>query len=144
MAGGTADAGLTGDAVAYDKAALAYVEAIDAAIANDLATPKILASLQEALHDPDITTEGLRVVVAAADALLGLRLADLDPAEVDQRRTAADLAPEEVAAIERLIAERTQARKEKNWHRADEIRAELDALGVQVTDTATGPTWQLR
>jgi cysteinyl-tRNA synthetase len=132
---------LVGDA---DKAALAYVEAIDAAIANDLATPKLLATLQDALRDPDITTEGLRVVVAAADALLGLRLADLDPAEVDQRRTAADLAPEEVAAIERLIAERTQARKERNWPRADEIRADLDALGVQVTDTPTGPTWQLR
>jgi cysteinyl-tRNA synthetase len=126
-----------------DKAALGYVEAIDAAIANDLATPKLLATLQEALRDPDVSAEGLRVVVAAADALLGLRLADLDPAEVDQRRTAADLASEDAAAIERLIAERTQARKEKNWHRADEIRAELDALGVQVTDTPTGPTWQL-
>jgi len=63
---------------------------------------------------------------------------------VDRRRTPDDLAPQEVAAIERLIAERTQARKEKNWARADEIRAELDALGVQVTDTPTGPTWQLR
>ena len=59
-------------------------------------------------------------------------------------KLAADLAPEEVAAIERLIAERTQARKEKNWPRADEIRAELDAFGVQVTDTPAGPTWQLR
>ncbi len=108
------------------------------------ATPKAAwPRLQDALRDPDISVEGLRVVVAAADALLGLRLADLDPAEVDQRRTAADLAPEEVAAIERLIAERTQARKEKNWARADEIRTELDALGVQVTDTPTGPTWQL-
>ncbi|MGH3211688.1 MAG: cysteine--tRNA ligase [Trebonia sp.] len=126
-----------------DKTALAYVEAIDAAIANDLATPRMLATLQDALRDPDISTEGLRVVVAAADALLGLRLADLDPAEVDNRRTAADLAPDEVAAIERLIAERTQARKEKNWARADEIRTELDALGVQVTDTPAGPTWQL-
>jgi cysteinyl-tRNA synthetase len=126
------------------KAALGYVEAIDAAISNDLATPRLLAILQEALRDPDISTGGLRVVVAAVDALLGLRLADLDPAEVDQRRTAADLAPQEVAAIERLIAERTQARKEKNWPRADEIRAELDALGVQVTDTPSGPTWQLR
>ena len=129
---------------ADDKAALAYVEAIDGAISSDLATPRLLATLQEALRDPDITAEGLKVVVAAADALLGLRLADLDPAEVDQRRTAADLSPEELAAIERLIVERTQARKEKNWPRADEIRAELDALGVQVTDTATGPTWQLR
>jgi cysteinyl-tRNA synthetase len=140
---GAADGGVAGGTVA-DKSALAYVEAIDAAIANDLATPRLLATLQDALRDPDITTEGLRVVVASADALLGLRLADLDPAEVDQRRTPSDLAPEQVAAIERLIAERTQARKEKNWPRADEIRAELDALGVQVTDTATGPTWQLR
>jgi cysteinyl-tRNA synthetase len=125
-----------------DKTALAYVEAIDAAIASDLATPRLLATLQEALRDPDVTAEGLRVVVAAADALLGLRLGDLAPAEVDQRRTADD--PQEVAVIERLIAERTQARKEKNWARADEIRAELDALGVQVTDTPAGPTWQLR
>jgi cysteinyl-tRNA synthetase len=140
---GAADGGVAEGTVA-DKSALAYVEAIDAAIANDLATPRLLATLQDALRDPDITTEGLRVVVASADALLGLRLADLDPAEVDQRRTPSDLAPEQVAAIERLIAERTQARKEKNWPRADEIRAELDALGVQVTDTATGPTWQLR
>jgi cysteinyl-tRNA synthetase len=127
-----------------DKAALGYLDAIDAAIANDLATPKLLATLQDALRDADITTEGLKVVVAAADALLGLRLADLDPAEVDQRRPVEDLDPEQIAAIERLVAERTQARKEKNWARADEIRAELDALGVQVTDTPTGPTWQLR
>jgi len=127
-----------------DKAALAYVEAIDAAIANDLATPRLLATLQDALRDPEISAEGLRVVVAAADGLLGLRLGDLEPSEVDQRRPADDLAPEEIAAIERLIAERTQARKERNWARADEIRDELDALGVQVTDTAAGPTWQLR
>jgi cysteinyl-tRNA synthetase len=82
--------------------------------------------------------------VAAADALLGLRLDDLELSEVDQRRTPDDLAPQQVAEIERLVAERTQARLEKNWPRADEIRGELDALGVQVTDTPSGPTWQLR
>jgi cysteinyl-tRNA synthetase len=131
-------------AAADDNTAIAYVDAIDAAIAGDLATPKLLATLQDALRDPNVTPDGLKVVVAAADALLGLRLSELKPAEVDQRRTADDLAPEEREEIERLIAERTQARMEKNWPRADEIRAELDALGVQVTDTPTGPTWQLR
>ena len=131
-------------AAAGDKAALAYIEAIDAAITNDLATPKLLATLHDALRDPDITTDGLGVVVAAADALLGLQLGELKPAEVDPRRTADDLAPEEREEIERLVAERTAARAEKNWPRADEIRAELDALGVQVTDTPAGPAWQLR
>jgi cysteinyl-tRNA synthetase len=127
-----------------DKAAIAYLEQLDAAISADLATPKILAALQESLRDPDISADRLRVVVAAADALLGLRLADLDPREVDRRRLVSDLDPAEVAAIERLIADRTQARKERDWSRADEIRAELEELGVQVTDTPAGPTWGLR
>jgi cysteinyl-tRNA synthetase len=127
-----------------DKVAAAYLDQLDAAIAADLATPKILAALQESLRDADITTDGLGVVVSAADALLGLGLGSLDPREVDRRRSAADLEPAEIETIERLIAERTQARKEKNWARADEIRAELEALGVQVTDTPSGPTWDLR
>jgi cysteinyl-tRNA synthetase len=125
-----------------DKEALAYLDTIDAAVANDLATPKLLATLQEALRDPAITLDGLRVVVAAADALLGLRLADLSGE--DFRASAAELTAEQVAAIERLVAERTAARKEKNWSRADEIRDELEALDVQVTDTSSGPVWQLR
>jgi len=127
-----------------DKTAVAYIGQLDAAISADLATPKILAILQESLRDPDISQEGLRVVVAAADALLGLRLGDLDPRDVDRRRSVSDLDPAEVEQIERLIADRTQARKERDWSRADEIRAELEKLGVQVTDTPTGPTWELR
>jgi cysteinyl-tRNA synthetase len=127
-----------------DKTAAAYVEQLDAAISADLATPKILAALQQSLRDPDISADGLRVVVAAADALLGLRLADLDPREVDRRRSVTDLDPAEVETIERLIADRTRARAELDWARGDEIRAELETLGVQVTDTANGPTWDLR
>jgi cysteinyl-tRNA synthetase len=127
-----------------DKTAVGYVEQLDAAISADLATPKMLATLQESLRDPDISPEGLRVVVAAADALLGLRLADLDPRDVDGRRSVSDLDAAEVEQIERLIADRTQARKERDWPRADEIRAELEKLGVQVTDTPSGPTWELR
>jgi cysteinyl-tRNA synthetase len=126
-----------------DKVAAAYLEHLDAAIAADLATPKILAALQESLRDADISAEGLRVVVAAADALLGLGLAALEVREVDRRRSAADLDPAEVELIERKIADRTQARMDRNWGRADEIRAELEALGVQVTDTSAGPTWEL-
>jgi len=127
-----------------DKVAAAYLDQLDAAISADLATPKVLAALQESLRDAEITSEGLSVVVGAADALLGLRLGTLEPDEVDRRRSADDLDPAEVERIERLIGERSQARADRNWARADEIRAELEELGVQVTDTPTGPTWQLR
>jgi cysteinyl-tRNA synthetase len=82
--------------------------------------------------------------VAAADALLGLGLATLEPADLEHRRAPGDLSAEETRAIEELVGDRTQARKERDWTRADQIRAELDELGVQVTDTAEGPVWTLR
>ncbi len=126
-----------------DPAAERLLDTIDAAIAADLSTPRILAALQDALRDPEITTEGQRTIVAAADALLGLGLATLDPAGLEQHRAASELSAEERRAIEQLVADRTQARKEQDWTRADQIRAELDELGVQVTDTAEGPVWQL-
>ena len=71
---------------AGDPAAMRLLDTIDAAIAADLNTPKILAALQDALREPALTPDGLRAVVAAADALLGLGLATLDPADLEQRR----------------------------------------------------------
>jgi cysteinyl-tRNA synthetase len=94
-----------------------------------------------ALRDPDITPDGLRTVTAAADALLGLGLATLD---LETHRSADDLAPAERETIDRLVADRTRARQERDWPRADQIRAELDALGVDLADTPEGPVWHLR
>jgi len=36
--------------------------------------------------------------------------------------------------IQKLIDERVQARKERNWKRSDELRAQLEALGMTVRD----------
>jgi cysteinyl-tRNA synthetase len=127
-----------------DPAAARALDQIDAAIAADFNTPRLLAALQDAVRDPRVTPDGLRTVTAAADALLGLGLATLDPADLEGRRDPEDLTPGERHAIEQLIADRTQARQERDWARADQIRAELDALGVQLTDTPEGPAWQLR
>ena len=132
------------DQVQGDPAAERLLDTIDAAISADLGTPKILAALQDALRDPEITTDGQRAIVAAADALLGLGLADLQPDDLEHRRVPSELSAEELHAIEELVADRTQARKERDWTRADQIRAQLDELGVQVTDTSEGPVWQLR
>jgi cysteinyl-tRNA synthetase len=131
-------------AVTDDPAAARALDAIDAAISADFNTPKLLAAFQEALRDPAITPDGLRTVVAVADSLLGLGLATLDPADLDRRRSADDLTPDERHTIEQLVADRTQARKERDWARADQLRADLDALGVDLTDTPEGPVWQLR
>lgn len=44
--------------------------------------------------------------------------------------------------VERLITERTEARKNKNWARADEIRDLLDAQGILLEDTPQGMRWR--
>jgi cysteinyl-tRNA synthetase len=131
-------------AAEHDPVAQRLLEVIDEAIAADLSTPKILAALQDALREPALTPDGQRAVVAAADALLGLGLTTLAPADLEHRRALTDLSGEEQRAIEELVDDRTQARKDKDWARADQIRAQLDELGVDLTDTAQGPVWQLR
>ena len=46
------------------------------------------------------------------------------------------------ADIETLIQERQNARKEKNFQRADEIRDELLAKGIILEDTREGVKWK--
>ena len=53
----------------------------------------------------------------------------------------ADIDPELKAKIEGLILERASAKKEKNFARADEIRAELSQMGVTIKDTREGTTY---
>ncbi len=47
------------------------------------------------------------------------------------------------ASVEVRLAERGAARAAKDFKRADEIRAELKALGVELMDTAAGTTWRV-
>ena len=49
---------------------------------------------------------------------------------------------EDEAQVEALLAERTQARKDKNWKRSDEIRDQLKAMGVTIEDSKDGTTWK--
>ena len=44
--------------------------------------------------------------------------------------------------VEKLIEERQNARKEKNFARADEIRDELLNMGIILEDTRQGVKWR--
>jgi cysteinyl-tRNA synthetase len=46
--------------------------------------------------------------------------------------------------ILRLIEERNQARRNKDWKRADEIRNTLVAEGILLEDAPSGTQWKLK
>ncbi len=52
----------------------------------------------------------------------------------------ADIDP---VAIDGLIEERNQAREDKNWQKADEIRDQLAAMKVILEDGADGSSWRI-
>ena len=54
--------------------------------------------------------------------------------------TTEEILPKEA---EELIREREEARKTKNWKKADEIRLQLKAIGIVVEDTNAGVRWRL-
>jgi cysteinyl-tRNA synthetase len=115
-----------------DAAAVAVIDQIDDAISADLNTPRVLSLLQESLRDPALSEPGQRAVVAASSAVLGLTFEALE---------AAGPGADNDAAVQQLVADRETARAARDWARADALRAELTELGIQVTDTADGPTW---
>jgi cysteinyl-tRNA synthetase len=41
------------------------------------------------------------------------------------------------------LQRRQDAREQRNWAQADEIRDRLKEAGIEVTDTADGPQWAL-
>ncbi len=44
--------------------------------------------------------------------------------------------------VDALIAERTQARKDRNFARADEIRNQLQEMGIVLEDGPGGTVWR--
>jgi len=46
------------------------------------------------------------------------------------------------AQVIALIAERTEARKQKQWKRSDELRDQLKEMGVTIEDSKDGTTWR--
>lgn len=60
---------------------------------------------------------------------------------VDAGRLVKSESSEDDSEIEALVAERTKARQEKNWARSDEIRDQLQAMGIVLKDTPQGTRW---
>lgn len=111
------------------------------ALADDLNTPRALSAcfdLARALNRSASATDRMELAASlrASAALLGLAQARPD--------TWFEASTEGMAAedIEALLAERGTAKASRDFERADAIRAELEAAGVVIEDTADGARWR--
>ncbi|MFQ3547641.1 MAG: cysteine--tRNA ligase [Termitinemataceae bacterium] len=119
--------------------AAGYRDAFFKAIEDDLNTPRAIAELWGLLKDTDVQPLEALKVVFEMDEVLGLDLRTQISAQSEKTK----LSPEQIAAIETRIAERTTAKKNRDFARADAIRAELKAQGILLEDTPAGTTWRL-
>lgn len=95
------------------------------AINDDLNMPQALAVVQELLKSKLPAEEKLATILDF-DKVLGLNI---------EAAIKAEKLPDEVA---RLLKERTKAREEKNWAKADRLRGDIAKLGYAVEDAKEG------
>jgi cysteinyl-tRNA synthetase len=116
----------------------------DAALADDLNTPEALAALSR-LAETARKATNIQDKKAAKGALLSagefLGLLQQDPAAWFQQSTSATQI--DSAWVERLLDERSNARKCRDFASADRIRDELAAKGVVIEDGPQGARWKL-
>lgn len=111
------------------------------ALCDDLNTPKAYAELNAlARTAAETRTPEDKAAFKAAANLMGFLTAD-PAAWLGQGAANSDI---DAAWVEGLLQERAEAKKAKNFPRADEIRNELAAKGIEIKDTAQGTEWKVR
>jgi len=119
-----------------------FIERFDAAMDDDLNTADAISVIFELVRFTNANTDEksssdyadclYRILFELCDTILGIHI----------ERTAVEMNDDEVSKIEALIAERTAAKKEKNFARADEIRGQLLDMGIVLEDTREGVKWK--
>ena len=134
------------------------LERFIAAMRDDLNTAAALAELSEPLNtvnrllqsgkgvDKAERTRTIARFVAQFEVVgkvLGCFERDPDTFLLARRDLKAARIGLDIPRVEQLVADRNAARAAKDWSRADEIRAELTALGVELRDAKGETIWTL-
>lgn len=99
---------------------------IESAIENDLDTPKILLRMRT-IEKSEMKNK--RAIFLYVDQILGL---NLDAGVKEKILT---------AQMKDLLEARSIARNEKRWADSDQLRLQLEELGLNIKDTPEGQTW---
>jgi cysteinyl-tRNA synthetase len=112
-----------------------YIDKFVASINDDLNMPGALAAVHELIGEANRRDQPAAILPTLYDwdQVLGLNLQ-----ETAQARLSETLPPN----VSGLIDERQEARKARDFKRADEIRAQLRDLGYEIEDTPQGVRWK--
>ena len=127
-------AGLQTDGDVDTEALAALQREFADALSADLNTSLAITAIYDALK-ADCSDATKRAALADFDRVLSLNL--LEAADA-RRRQEQHAETENDPAIEAMIAQRTAAKKAKNYAEADRIRAELASMGITLIDTPQG------
>ena len=119
------------------------------ALRDDLNVPRVISRLHElssAIGDA-ANEEGARLAaqrLRASAALVGLLQQPAASALNALRELPDQVTPQRLPAsrVEALVAERDQARQQRDFAQADALRHTLEAAGVVIHDTPQGTQWQ--
>jgi len=111
------------------------------ALLDDLNTPEALAELNRearrlANADNPAAAQESAGLLRAAGTFIGLLQQD------PQTWLAGDTEGLDDVLIEQLITQRNSARENRDFSRADEIRDQLQAMGITLEDVASGTRWR--
>ncbi len=111
-----------------------YQEKFKTQISDDLNIANAFTVLNEVIKDGGLNNKEKAFLVEDFDKVFSLNLMTIEKEaiEVDEK------------LINHLIEERNIARKEKNYKRSDEIRAQLLEMNIEVLDSKEGTSWRVK
>ncbi|GAA0771145.1 cysteine--tRNA ligase [Clostridium subterminale] len=111
-----------------------YQEKFKGQISDDLNIANAFTVLNEVIKDGALNNREKAILIEDFDKVFSLNLMTIEKEaiEVDEK------------LINDLIEERNTARKEKNYKRSDEIRAQLLEMNIEVLDSKEGTTWRVK
>jgi len=117
-------------------AAAARLASFRTAIEDDLSTPRAIAELWGVLREQGVPAADALGAAFDMDRVLGLGLEELERVSIAPVDAALD------AEVQALIAERADAKKNRDFTKADAIRNDLKARGIILEDGSGGTIWK--
>jgi cysteinyl-tRNA synthetase len=116
------------------------LQRFEASLDDDLNTAEALAAMFEYIRDTNSSMDAGEF--KSGNLAAAKKLFERFDSIFDVLRPSVEEGGITETEIEALIAERTQARKARNFKRGDEIRAELLDRGIVIEDTKEGVRWK--